>query len=305
MTLLHIEHGGEHTVGGFFKDVVLGSFLDTLTVVLFLFVTYLVMELIEHKANERAKTLMRKTGVFGPLVGGLLGIIPQCGFSVMASNFYTGRVITLGTIVAVFLATSDEMLPILISERVGALPILTILGYKIVVSILVGFIVDLVLHIIGKDKEDMHIERVTHSDDEHHCHGGALLSALHHTLSAGIFVIIVTLTINTLIFFIGSESIKEIMYDKPFVSHLVSTVLGLVPNCAISIALTEFAVDGYITAGTMLSGLFSGAGIGLFLLFKTNKNLVENIIFTLILLVCGTLFGLLFDVFGFASILTA
>ena len=300
-TLLHAhEHSGDFL--SFLDEVVWHGFLDTAIILPFLFLAYLLMEFIEHKASDKARTFMEKSGSLGPLVGALAGAIPQCGFSAAASNFYTGRVITLGTLVAVFLSTSDEMLIIMISEGASARVILPILAYKAAVGIIVGFIIDGVLRLMGKEKKSINIDEIC-DNDNCHCERGIWLSALHHTLTVGGFILLVTVLINALIFFVGSDRISAIMYDKPFVSHLIAALLGLIPNCAVSVALTDFCLSGFITAGTMLSGLFSGAGVGLLILFKVNKNLKENLTVTAILLVSAVSFGLLADLIGFSAIL--
>lgn len=309
--MLHADHshGGigdflrEHLggFGAFLDEVVWHALLDTLKVVPFLFLTYLLMEFIEHKAADKTMRFMQRSGKFGPLVGGALGLAPQCGFSSVASNLYSGKIITMGTVIAVFLSTSDEMLPLLIGSGIGARTILFVLLYKVLVAVAVGFGVDITLRIIGKGREPVQIEDIC-NEEGCHCERGILRSSLHHTLHIGIFIIVFTLLINTAVFFIGEENLGRIMYDKPFVSHLIAALFGLIPNCAASVALTGFYTSGYITVGTMLSGLFSGAGIGLLVLFRVNKNTKENLIILGILALSGTLFGLLADVIGLAAL---
>lgn len=278
-----------------FHEIFLHGILDTLKILPFLFATYLLMELLEHKASDKVRTALERSGKAGPLCGGLLGVVPQCGFSVAGANFYTGRVITLGTLVAIFLSTSDEMLPIMISGKLGAGEIFTILAYKCAVAVLVGFAIDLVMRLTRRhDSSHHHIHEMC-EDGNCHCERGILRSALHHTLTIGVFLLLVTLAINALVFFIGEDKISAVMYDRPFISHLISAMLGLIPNCAISVALTDFCIQGFITAGTMLSGLFSGAGVGVLVLFKMNKSIKENLLVVSILVICGLLFGMLFD----------
>ena len=302
-SLLHVQADGHTDIWhAIYEEILLHGILDTLKIVLFLFLTYLIMEIIEHKASDKVRSVMEKSGVAGPAVGGLLGLVPQCGFSASASNFYTGRVITAGTLVAVFLSTSDEMLPIMISGKVSATAILAILGYKAAVGILVGFALDITLKALHRKREPINIDRLCEENDCH-CESGIFFSALHHTLTVGLFVLLVTLCINTLIFFVGAENVSKIMYDKPFISHIIAAVIGLIPNCAVSVALTDFCIDGLITAGTMLSGLFSGAGVGILVLFKVNKNIKENLVITAILVGAGTIFGLIADLLNFSALL--
>lgn len=292
--LLHATAEGGRTFSDFLSEVILHGFLDTLKVIPFLFLTYLVMEFIEHKASDKTRALMEKAGSLGPVAGGLLGAVPQCGFSAMAANFYTGRVITAGTMLAVFLSTSDEMLPIMLSGSVRPAAILAILGYKILIGIIAGFILDFALKLSKREREHINIDEIC-DNDNCHCERGIFLSALHHTLTVGGFVLIATLAISTLVFFIGEENLASIMYDKPVISHLIAAAFGLIPNCAASVLLTNLCVGRLITAGTMISGLFSGAGVGLLVLFKVNKRQKENLLFVVLLLIIGTIFGLFAD----------
>lgn len=302
-TLLHTHANGDGNIFyEILREVILHGLLDTLKILPFLLVTYLIMEFIEHKASAKSRAFMERSGALGPLVGGLIGAVPQCGFSAAASNFYTGRVITLGMLISIFLSTSDEMLPIMISGKVSVLGILAILGYKALVGIIVGFTVDFTLRLLNRKKEPINIDRIC-EEDSCHCERGIIFSAIHHTLSVGGFVLIITLAINLLVFFVGSESLSEIMYGKPFISHLISSVIGLIPNCAVSVALTDFCLEGFITAGTMLSGLFSGAGVGLLILFRVNKRIKENLAIAGILIASGTLFGLIADLLNFSALM--
>lgn len=299
--LLHAEAGhASHGFVAFLEEVLWHGFLDTLKIIGFLFLTYLLMEFIEHKAEDKTESIIKKAGAFGPLAGGALGAVPQCGFSAVASNLYTGRVITVGTLIAVFLSTSDEMLPIMVSGNVRLSKILLIIAYKCVVGIAVGFVVDLVLKMIKKPEEDINIDEIC-DNDNCHCERGIVYSALHHTLTTSLFVLVVTLAINALVFFLGEDSLGG-MTDIPVLSHLLCAIVGLIPNCASSVALTKLAMSGVISSGAMMSGLFSGAGVGLLVLFKVNKHEKENPIIAAVLVVVGIVFGLLADAIPLLSI---
>ncbi len=306
MTLLHTHEGAGNSFGeimhGLWHEVILHGLLDTLKILLFLFLAYLFMEFLEHKASGKLESSIKRAGAAGPAIGGLAGAVPQCGFSSVASNFYAARVVSMGTVVAVFLSTSDEMLPVMLAGKIKPLSILAILGYKIAVGITVGFLTDLALHLAKRKKEEINIDEICENDNCH-CERGILYSALHHTLTVGLFVLLITIGINTLIFFIGEDKLALIMYDKPFISHLIASLVGLIPNCAVSVALTSLAMDGLITAGTMMSGLFSGAGVGLLVLFKVNKKMRENFIIIAILVGSGLVFGMLADLIGFSSLI--
>ncbi len=293
MPLLHAHAEGEGIVG-FLKDVLLDGALDTLKLVPFLFLTYLLMEFIEHRASDKAERFMRRAGSFAPLLGGALGAVPQCGFSAAAANLYAGRVISIGTLVAVFLSTSDEMLPILISGRLSAGAIALILGYKAAVGILIGFGVDFFLRLTCRSRREINIDEIC-DNDNCHCEKGIIYSAVHHTLTISLFVLLVTVLINTLIFIVGLDNLGSVMYDRPFISHAITAVFGLIPNCAASVVLSKLFADGLITAGTMMSGLFSGAGVGVLVLFRVNRHWKENLAVLGVLIGTGFLFGLLAD----------
>lgn len=295
------SQGGENLFIAVLEEIFLHGILDTLKLVPFLFITYLIMEFIEHKAEEKTERFIKKAGKFGPAVGGIIGAIPQCGFSAAASNFFAGRVISIGTLVAVFLSTSDEMLPILISESVPVTTLLVILGYKATVGMIVGFIVDLVIKLLGKEKGEINIDAIC-EEDNCHCERGLFHSALHHTLTITLFILIVTLIINALVFFIGEETLALAISSVPVLSHLVAAIFGLIPNCAASVVLSTLCVEGLISAGVMTAGLFSGAGIGLLVLFKMNKNLKENLTVTAILVATGVVFGILLDLISATGI---
>lgn len=303
MGILHADiTAGEGVFTKILKGVLLEGFLDTLKIIPFLFLTYLIMEFIEHKASDKTRAFMERSGAFGPAVGGLVGIVPQCGFSAAAANFYTCRVITFGTLVAVFLSASDEMLPIMISEGVSAKAIFAILFYKAAVGIFVGFLVDIIMRIMRKNKEPISIDEIC-DNDGCHCENGIFRSALHHTLTVGAFVLVITLIINALVVFVGGERISEVTAGRPFISHFIASAVGLIPNCAVSVALTNLCLDGFISAGTMISGLLTGAGVGILVIFRVNKKLRENLIFAGILVLSGTVFGFFADLLNFSALL--
>lgn len=308
--VLHADH--THTVGEFLHDrlgafgcfideVILHGLKDTLLVVPFLFLTYLLMEFIEHKASDKATAFMRRAGGFGPLVGGGLGLLPQCGFSSVAANLFSGNIISMGTLIAVFLATSDEMIPILIGNSVPTRTVIFVLCYKAAVAIAVGFAVDIVIRISGRGGKDIEITDLC-DEEGCHCEEGIWHSALHHTLHISLFVLIFTLLINVAVFFIGDEGMRAMMYEKPIISHIIASVIGLVPSCAVSVAITGFYASGYITLGTMLSGLFSGAGIGTLVLFKMNRSMRKTAIILAILVIAGALFGAVCDLTGLSKL---
>lgn len=293
------EHLGE--VGRFIDEVIIHGLIEVLILLPFLYLTYLLMELIEHKASARTRAVMVKAGRLGPLAGAPLGAIPQCGFSSVASNLYAGRVITMGTLVAVFLSTSDEMIPILIAGNVKIGTVLLIMLYKILVGALAGFAVDILLRIMGRGKDEIDIDCLC-DEDGCHCEEGVFLSALHHTVSVGLWCLAVIMGIGTLIFFIGQETLGALIVDIPVLSHFICALIGLIPNCAASVALSSLALSGIITTGEMIAGLFSAAGVGMFVLFKMNKGLKENILIVALVVAVGAVFGAVADLLPFLSL---
>lgn len=285
----------------FLHEVVLDGLIDTAKLLPFLFLTYLAMEFLEHKAEGKALRFLEKSGRFGPLLGALVGTVPQCGFSAAAANLYAGRIITLGTLLAVFLSTSDEMLPLLIAGSVDVTSVLLILAVKIVIGIVAGMLTDLLLRLLHK-KEEIHVDTLCEKD-HCHCEKGIFRSALHHTVHITVFLLLVTLAINAAVFFVGEETIASLLYDRPVISHIVAALIGLIPNCAASVVLTGFYLKGFLTAGAMLAGLLPGAGVGLLVLFRVNRPMKENFAILLLLFGVGVLSGLLIDLTGFSALL--
>ncbi len=274
-------------------DCLTDGLIDTLKLLPYLFITFVILELIEHKLSKKNQKILTKNKKYGPLVGGILGALPQCGFSSMAANLFSARVITMGTLIAVFLSTSDEMLPIMISEKVDIMILLKILSFKVVVGIIIGFIIDLVYR-----KEVSKKNEIKEICDHDHCscdHDGIIVSSLKHTLKIGLFVLLANLIINVIIFEVGEENVSNILLHNNILTYFLSSLVGLIPNCAGSVIITELYLAQMITVGTMLAGLLSGSGLGILLLFRTNKNMKENITVLSIIYFVGVIIGLLVD----------
>ena len=273
-------------------DVLLDGVIDTLKLLPYLLVTFLVLELLEHKLTEKNQKILTKNQKVGPLVGGLLGALPQCGFSTMAANLFSARVITMGTLIAVFLSTSDEMLPIMISEKTDIKILLGIIGFKVVIGIIIGFIIDLIYQ---KKKIDNEIHDLCEHD---HCHckeKNILLSSIIHTLKTALFVLIANLLIGIIIYKAGEENVSNMLLNKNILTYFFSSLIGLIPNCAGSVIITELYLSNLITTGTLLAGLLTGSGLGILLLFKTNKNLKENITILSLIYFIGIIIGIIVD----------
>ncbi len=290
-------------------DIVLDALIDSVKILPFLFITYLVMEYLEHKTQEYTEAIVQKTEHFGPLLGGLFGVVPQCGFSAAASNLYAGRIITLGTLIAIYLSTSDEMIPLLISEQFPVPTMIKILAMKAVIGIIAGFIIDFVVHYHHRshNRSEEDPVRIGELCEKEHCHcdedeeGGLLSiakSAFIHTFHIFLFVLGLTLILNAAMEIIGEAALSSMLKTNPIISHILAGLIGLIPNCAPSVIITELYLGEMITLGTMMSGLLVGAGIGLLVLFRVNPERKANINTAILLFVIGTLCGILIDVLG-------
>ena len=281
-------------------DVLADAVIDTVKLIPFLFLTYLLMEWLEEKTGEKAVSMIRRNGRWGPVIGAVLGVVPQCGFSAAAASLYSGGLITVGTLLAIFLSTSDEMLPIMISEAVSPLIIGKILLTKIVLGLLFGIGIDTLnkfRHRWKKDKEK-HIHDLCEQD---HCHceeGNVFLSALRHTIQIVIFILIFTFVIGLLIELVGENAIGTFLTSRPVTGVLLSALIGLIPNCGASVTITELYLRGILSPGQMTAGLLVGAGVGLMVLFRTNRRLVENLKITGILYLAGVLGGWIIELTG-------
>lgn len=281
-------------------DILLDTLKDTAEIIPILFLAYLLMEFLERHMSEQTTDMVRKSGRFGPIVGAVLGVFPQCGFSAAASSLYAGRVITVGTLIAVYLSTSDEMLPILISEHVPAATIFRILGLKVLVGIVAGLAVDFAARTTRKLRnqkltDDIDIEHFCEHEHAHEEEDGVFVSALKHSLVILAWIFGVSLVLNAVIAFVGEDHLGNFVVNMPVVGELLAGLIGLIPNCAASVVITQLYLEGVIGVGPMMSGLLVGAGIGLVVLFKSNSGVKRNLSITAILYGIGVVAGLLLD----------
>lgn len=332
------------------------AFIDTLKLVPFLFVTYLAMEALEHYASSKSIVAVRRAGTAGPVIGALLGVVPQCGFSAAAATLYSARVITLGTLFAVFLSTSDEMLPIMIAAQAPAGFIAEVLAIKALCGLIAGFAIDVVLrlrhhaveamrirdlcerdhcgcddesdalqehgggvagriddrdggHLNGKESgaeasraSDGHDDAHSHDHSHGHAHGfGAIAkSSLVHTLQVTLFIFLVSLALEIVIDGVGEDALASFISANSNLSVVVSAIVGLIPNCAASVVLTELYLEGALSTGAMLAGLLVSAGVGLLVLFRANRPMHENFLIVAGLVACGVVFGFIVGVIGIA-----
>lgn len=274
------------------KEVILDTIIDSLKLIPFLLVAFLIIELLEHKLNNKTKNIITKSKKIGPIIGSLLGVIPQCGFSVMATNLYITRIITLGTLISIYLSTSDEMLIIMISEKVEISLILKILLIKIFFGIVYGLIIDKIINKKKKDKETNY----ELCDEEHcDCNHSMLLSAIKHTLHITLFIFIITLIINTIFTLLGDNYLSKILLNNSILSPFITSLIGLIPNCAASVILTELYLNSTISLGALIGGLLTSSGSSLLVLIKNNKNQKENLSIILLLYALGVLSGIIIE----------
>lgn len=273
------------------KDIIIDTLLDVLKLIPFLFVAFLLIELFEHKFSKKSIKIVEKSGKFGTILGSLLGIIPQCGFSVMATNLYVTRIISLGTLISIYLSTSDEMLPILISEKVSINIIVKILLIKVIIGLISGFIIDLIFK--DKNKKDYSICK----EDNCHCKDNIIISSIKHTFNIVIFILIVNFILNICFNYLGNDYLSKILLKDNFLAPFISSLIGLIPNCASSVILTELYINNAINFGSLISGLLTGSGVAILVLFKTNKNLKENLKIVSILYLIGVLTGIVIELF--------
>lgn len=275
-------------------DILIDTLIDNIKLFPFLFLTYICLEYMEHKTSEKTTELIKKAGWSGPLIGSLCGAIPQCGFSVVAANFYAARVIGIGTLLAIFLSTSDEMLPIMISGAVSPLLITQILLYKIGCGIIFGYTVNFIWRKY-RPRPQINIEELC-VNENCHCDDSIIKPALHHSVRIIAFIFIFTLILNYAMSYLNFAVITNYM-QIPLVGELVSGIIGLVPNCSASVMLTQLYIDGFIPLGALLSGSLVSGGVGLLMLFRVNRHVGENLKIVSILYICGVIGGLLTHLF--------
>lgn len=276
-------------------DVIVDTLKDTLKLLPFLFFAFLIMEYLEHKFSAQTEKWMKKSGKLGPFIGGILGAFPQCGFAAFATNFYAARIITVGTLISVYLSTSDEMLPIMLSQNVDMLTIFSIILIKVIIGIIAGFIIDR-FYQANKEEQIHQLCEEEHCDCEH----GILKSSIKHTINIGIFVLIINFVLNITMEYIGIDLLSKLFMKDTIFSPFISSLVGLIPNCASSVLLTELYLNNVINFGSLIAGLLTGCGIGILLLFKMNKNIKDNIKILLYVYCIGIISGTFIDVIGFS-----
>ncbi len=273
-------------------EILAETIIDNVKIFPFLFVTYLFLEYLERKTSDKTTAAIQKASKAGPLVGAILGVLPQCGFSVVAANLFAARVITLGTLLAIFLSTSDELLPILVSYETPLSLIALIIGYKAVCGIVFGYLIDFTFkkhHILPEPDIE------TLCQNEHcHCEENEPIwkPALYHSVRITLFILIVSLILNICLQYYGNSDKLPQLLQYPLFGEMFSALIGLIPNCSASVILTQMFILNYIDFSTMMSGSLVSGGVGLLVLFRVNRPLKQNLKIIALLYVCGLLGGL-------------
>jgi len=265
---------------------------ETLLLLPILFVTYLVLEAIEAKAGSALERFLERARSVGPAAGALAGAIPQCGVSAAAASFYAGGVVTVGTLVAVFLSTSDELIPVLLSARAPTALLAKIVGIKVVCAMGVGFLVNGVLASLRHIRREVSVrELCEHSRCGCREHKGILVPALIHTAEIFGFIVVISGAIELCMHFFGEDCLASLRLNRPVFGELAAGALGLIPNCAVSVAGAKLYLSGAMSPGALMASSFTGSGLGLLVLFRTNRNLRENLVILLVVYVVGVLLG--------------
>ena len=311
---------------GLLVDVLVDGVIDTAKLVPFLFVTYVVMEAIEHASDRRVAHAVANAGAAGPIVGGLLGALPQCGFSAMAATLYAARVVTAGTVVAVILSTSDEMIPVFLAHGDASGVMMLVIVLKMLLGVVIGLTVDAILRRLHRSGDgEVHIHELCerehcgcdedhghghghegeeahghdHGHDHGHAHGAGgtlrsvLRAALHHTIQVTTFIFVVTLALGLVLETVGEGPVAQLAANHPVRATFLCALVGLIPNCAASVAISELYLAGTIGLGPLVAGLLSSGGVGLLVLWRTNADLRQNLAITVFVYAVGVVCGLM------------
>lgn len=276
-------------------EILYHTFLETVRMLPFLFGVYLLIEFLEHKASSTLPNALRKLGPFGPVGGAVLGSLPQCGFSVAASNLYSGRLISLGTLLAVYISTSDEAIPILLANPENLSDVWKLIAAKIIIAVIAGLFVDALIRFFKRktnEESEPYVDLCESCGCGNH---GIVRSALKHTLQIFVFLFVIALALEALMHIAGEELLSKILMQNSIFQPMLAALIGLIPNCAPSVILTDLYVAGSLSFGSVVAGLSTGAGLGLVVLFRVNKNLKQNLSIVGVLYFIGALSGMLID----------
>ncbi len=263
------------------------TFKDTLGMMPWLLAIYIALEFLENRSESFiGEKISHKMGA-APFLGALLGCVPQCGFSVIAATLYTRRCISLGTLLAVFISTSDEAIPVILAHHDKASLVLWLLLVKVCLATVAGYAIDLIFKKdLPRKPHSPHAPVVPEGGHRHcDCHAHSrevprwkafFLFPLKHTLRVLFFIFMVSLAIGLLVARAGNAGLERLLFAGSFVQPMIATLVGLIPNCAVSVAVTEVYLKGGITFGSAIAGLSASGGLGLLVILKENKDRKEN-----------------------------
>lgn len=280
------------------------AIIDSFHMLPFLFLIFLIIEFVEYFYADKINKIAEHSKKAGPLVGSLAASFPQCGFSIIASTLYTERLITKGTLISVYLATSDEAIPVILSDPTKVALVVPLLLTKIFIAIIAGYAIDMVLKTTHTNVKNISADKIEYDEGccGHHIHKrrkrDLILHPLMHTLNVFVFIICITFCLNYLVFKSGGEeNLGQYFLNNSVFQPVITAIVGLIPNCAISIAITLLYLKGAIGFGSVISGLCSSAGLGLLVLFKKNGNLKDTLTIVFLLLFISIVSGILIQTF--------
>jgi uncharacterized membrane protein YraQ (UPF0718 family) len=296
------------------SEILHHALIDTAKMLPFLFIIYVAIEYIEIKLGDNLITKVKKAGKIAPAAGALFGLVPQCGFSVMATVLYNKKVVTLGTLLAVYLSTSDEALPIILSQPDKLGVVAPLFLSKFIIAIVAGYLIDFIMSARAKSQvgaeicassetvEDIHLDEI----DEKGCCGHSCTSSkvswkellshpIKHTVMVFIYLFIATIVLNSIIHYVGEDNLGQVLMSDSLFQPIFTSIFGLIPNCASSVVITEVFLKGGLSFGSVVAGLGSNAGLGLLILFKENKSVKDSLKVTALLVAISSIAGILIE----------
>lgn len=277
------------------KDIIIDTGIDCLKMLPFLFAAFLILEALEHYSGEFTNKVLVRVGAAGPIFGALAGCVPQCGFSVMAANLFAGGVLSPGTLLSVFIATSDEAVLILMGNPGRGREIFFLLSVKVAIAVMAGYLTDMFWK--PRPEHPKHLEDLCH-DCGCHDHHGIIRPALNHTVKIVIYLFLFSAALNLLTETIGIEKLSSFFLGDTIFQPLIAALIGLIPNCAASVILTQLFLDGVISFASVIAGLCTGAGVGLIVLFKMNSDKKENVKIIVLLYLTAAASGIILSLAG-------
>ncbi|MFA5293480.1 MAG: putative manganese transporter [Phycisphaerae bacterium] len=286
------------------------ALVDTLKLLPLLVVIYFFVSFLEYRYGDRMGSILTRFGMFNPVVGAMFGCIPQCGFSVVGSALYVKRLISIGTLLAVFLSTSDEAVPVLLSMPGKAHMVWTLIAIKAGIAIIAGIGVDLLLRRLPAEKQAAPAIADNHHEDEHEHehHAGCcahdldekhskfkalVLHPLQHSIKIFIYLLVLSAILNLIIEKVGEKRIAEMLLSGTVFQPFLASLIGLIPNCFASVLLAKLFADGTISFGSLVAGLCAAGGLGLLVLVRENKSFKDTLFVIALLVVISVLAGII------------